>query len=121
MRQAKVVTPASAKGRADGTIRSGASLLELRRMSIHGFSLLNGKSIENSGTIFAGLDPQTGASLDPPFHSASSQDVHLAAGLAEKAFLSYGKLSGREKGRFLRQIATEIEQISGDLVERARL
>jgi len=90
-------------------------------MSIHGFSLLNGKSIENSGTIFAGLDPQTGASLDPPFHSASSQDVHLAAGLAEKAFLSYGKLSGREKGRFLRQIATEIEQISGDLVERARL
>ena len=120
MRQAKVVTPASAKGRADGTIRSGASLLELRRMSIHGYSLLNGEPIESSGKAFAGLDPQTGASLQPCFHSASSEDVNRAVCLADEAFLSYGKLSGLEKGLFLRQIATEIELISGELVERAR-
>ena len=90
-------------------------------MSIHGYSLLNGKSIESSGTVFAGTDPQTGASLEPSFHSAFSEDVHRAACLAEEAFLSYGKLSGREKGRFLRQIAMEIELIAGELVERARL
>jgi NADP-dependent aldehyde dehydrogenase len=90
-------------------------------MSIHGFSLINGKPTDSGGTVFAGFDPQTGASLDPRFHSASSEDVDLAASLAEEAFLSYGKLSGREKGRFLRQIATEIELISEQLVERARL
>jgi NADP-dependent aldehyde dehydrogenase len=61
----------------------------------------------------------TGARLDPVYHSASTEDVDLAANLAEEAFGIYAKLSGAEKGRFLRHIATGIESITSELVERA--
>jgi len=86
---------------------------------LRGYSLLNGESLEGVGATFAGFDPATGARLDPVFHSASVQDVDLAAGLAEEAFAIYGRLSGREKGRFLRHIAAGIEGMAAELVERA--
>ena len=95
-------------------------MLELRRMSIHGYSLVNGEPTLSGGAVFTGFDPQTGAALEPIFHSAILQDVDRAAELASEAFAIYGKLSGAQKGRFLRQIAAEIELISGELVERAQ-
>ncbi len=88
-------------------------------MTLTGYSLLNGKPLEGTGAEFAGFDPATGTRLDPPFHSASAEDVDLAANLAEEAFAIYGKLSGQEKGRFLRHIAAGIEGIAAELVERA--
>jgi NADP-dependent aldehyde dehydrogenase len=86
---------------------------------LRGYSLLNGASLEGAGATFAGFDPATGARLDPVFHSASVEEVDLAASLAEEAFAIYGKLPGREKGRILRHIAEGIEGIAPDLVERA--
>ena len=86
---------------------------------LRGYSLLNGEPLEGAGATFAGFDPATGTRLDPLFHSASVQDVDLAASLAEEAFAIYGRLSGREKSRFLRHVAVGIESIAAELVERA--
>jgi 2,5-dioxopentanoate dehydrogenase len=86
---------------------------------LSGYSLLDGKPLEGTGAEFAGFDPATGARLDPVFHSASLEDVDRAANLAGEAFAIYGKLSGREKGQFLRHIAAGIEAIAAELVERA--
>ena len=84
-----------------------------------GHSILNGEPREGTGAAFTGLNPVTGARLDPVYHFASTEDIDLAANLAEEAFGIYAKLPGAEKGRFLRHIATGIESIASELVERA--
>jgi NADP-dependent aldehyde dehydrogenase len=84
-----------------------------------GHSIINGEPCEGSGAEFRGFEPATGAELDPVYSSASAADVELAADLADAAFAVYGKLPGREKGRFLRHVAAGIEGIAAELVERA--
>jgi NADP-dependent aldehyde dehydrogenase len=84
-----------------------------------GYSILNGEPRPGTGAAFTGFDPASGNRLDPVFHTASIEDVDLAATLAEEAFTSYGALSGRDRGRFLRAIAANIESIAVELVERA--
>ena len=88
-------------------------------LNLRGNSIIGGESREGAGATFHGVDPATGARLDPVYHCASLEDLNLAADLAEEAFASYGKLAGREKGRFLRRIADGIEAIVPELVERA--
>lgn len=94
-------------------------LLELRVTMISGYSILNGESQSGAGATFDGFDPANGTRLTPAFHSASFEDVDLAANLAADAFAVYGKLSGKEKGRFLRHIAEGIEAIAVELIDRA--
>ena len=77
------------------------------------------KASESTGPAFHGVDPATGARLDPVYHCASLADLNHAADLAEEAFVAYRKLSGRERGRFLRHIADGIEAIVPELVDRA--
>jgi len=84
-----------------------------------GHSLLNGEPQQGTGTAFTGCNPATGVRLDPVYHCASTEDVDRAANLAEEAFAIYSKLPGTAKGRLLRHIATGIESIAPELVERA--
>jgi NADP-dependent aldehyde dehydrogenase len=84
-----------------------------------GHSIVNGELREGTGAAFNGLDPATGTRLEPVYHSASIDDVDLAARLADDAFAIYSKLAGKEKAGFLRNIAAGIEAISAELVERA--
>ncbi len=84
-----------------------------------GFSIVDGKSLQVSSGTFHGVDPATGAKLDPAYHYASLEDLSLAAKLAGEAFGIYSRLPGRERGRFLRQIATGIEAIGVEIVDRA--
>ncbi len=86
---------------------------------LQGYSIISGESRRGSGGTFTGIDPATGAHLAPEYHCASLDDLNLAADLAEEAFAMYGKLSGHEKACFLRRIATGIESIAAELVERA--
>ena len=88
-------------------------------VKLSGHSIVHGESRTGSGATFHGVDPATGARLDPVYHCASVEDLNLAADLAEEAFDVYGKLSGREKAHFLRCIADGIEAIVPELVERA--
>src|SRR5208282_4975075 len=89
------------------------------KLNLRGYSIIDGQSTETAGAAFKGVDPATGASLEPVYHSASPADVDRAANLAEEAFVAYRKLSGREKARFLHSIADGIEAIVPELVERA--
>ena len=93
-----------------------------------GCSIINGEPVnrepasdskQGSDGTFTGIDPVSGAALDPRYHYASMEDLALAAALAEEAFATYGKLPGRERAHFLRHIAMGIEAIGAELVERA--
>jgi 2,5-dioxopentanoate dehydrogenase len=95
-----------------------------------GHSIINGEPVhrepeseseQGNGATFTGIDPASGTPLDPPYHYASMEDLALAAELAEEAFATYSRLPGRERARFLRHIATGIEAIAAELVERAHL
>lgn len=70
--------------------------------------------------MFTGIDPSTGAALDPPFHYASLEDMDFAADLAEEAFAVYGKLPGHEKAHFLRHIAAGLDSAAAEVIARAR-
>jgi NADP-dependent aldehyde dehydrogenase len=66
------------------------------------------------------MNPATGLPLEPTFYSASADDLERAASLAQAAFPIYSKLSGKEKGKFLRGIAAAIEAAAPAIVERAQ-
>jgi NADP-dependent aldehyde dehydrogenase len=88
-------------------------------LSLQGYSIIGGQSHEGNGATFHGVDPAKGVQLEPVYHCASLIDLNHAAELAEEAFVAFRKLSGRERGRFLRHIADGIEAIVPELVDRA--
>jgi len=88
-------------------------------LNLQGCSIVNGESRQGKGAAFHGFDPASGVRLEPVYRCASIEDLNFAADLAEEALASYGKLPGREKARFLRQIADGIEAIVPAIVERA--
>ena len=85
-----------------------------------GHSIINGATRQGSNGTFTGVDPSTGAKLEPPYSSASLEDLEFAASLAEEAFEVYSRTPGRERARFLRHIADGLESIAAEVVERAR-
>src|SRR5215469_2117028 len=99
----------------------------LCRRNITMTATLNGRSLlgfaEGVATSenFYAVNPATGDRLDPPFSSAAPADVESAARLACGVFATYARTSGRERAAFLRRIATNIEAIAGDLIERGHL
>jgi NADP-dependent aldehyde dehydrogenase len=73
------------------------------------------------GDVFHATNPKTGERLAQPFSSALPPEVDAAAGLADQAFPVYGRTSGGDKAAFLRAIATNIEAMAEEIVERAEL
>jgi alpha-ketoglutaric semialdehyde dehydrogenase len=88
-----------------------------------GFSIVDGKPLEAShsagGGSFNGIDPATGTKLEPSYYYASLEDLDRAANLAEDAGATYSRLTGRERGVFLRHIAAGIEARGAEIIERA--
>ena len=88
---------------------------------------ISGKSIigfdrgAESETTFNAFDPTTGKEVEPKFYSASIEELNKACELAESARITYGQVSGKEKAKFLRQIADNIESFGDVLLERAML
>jgi len=66
-----------------------------------------------------GFNPTTNEPIGPHYYSASIEEVDRAARLADQAFATYSRKSGREKGVFLRKIAENIESTGQPLVDRA--
>lgn len=91
-----------------------ASLTKLSGRSLIGFRQAAGVGKPHYAT-----DPTTGQSLEPGFVPATADEVELAVRLASEAFPVYRRVSGRERAAFLRKIATRIESIAGDIIERA--
>lgn len=88
---------------------------------LQGTSILGASRGTHKGAAFHGINPKTAEELQPAFISASSEEVDNAAKLAEEAFVSYSRLSGRERATFLRSIADGIQSITEQLVERSHL
>jgi NADP-dependent aldehyde dehydrogenase len=95
---------------------SVTSKLELKGTSFIGFV----RGSEGSET-FTAFDPTNGNAVQPQFHSASASELNRAAFLADEARLLYGNLPGRDRAKFLRKIADNIEALGDSLIERASL
>ena len=67
------------------------------------------------------VQPGTGTLLDPVYQSATPEEVEKAMALAASAFPIYSNLSGKARAGFLRAIATEIESVVEDIVDRGQL
>ncbi len=67
------------------------------------------------------VQPGTGIRLEPIYQSATPEEVEKAMELAAAAFPRYSNLSGKTRAGFLRAIASEIEAVVEDIVERGQL
>jgi alpha-ketoglutaric semialdehyde dehydrogenase len=90
-----------------------------RMTKISGRSLIGFREGKGSGSPLHATDPTTGQSLQPGFIPATAAEVEVAVRLASEAFASYSRVSGRERAALLRVIATKIESIAGEIIERA--
>jgi NADP-dependent aldehyde dehydrogenase len=90
-------------------------------MELTGLSLIGGGRGSDQGAGFQAVNPQTGAQLLPVYRSALAAEVDEAVKLAEQAFASYSKASGKAKASFLRRAAKGFEAHRQELAERAHL
>lgn len=90
-------------------------------MQLTGRSIIGLESSPAGTETFTAFNPATGEPLAPKYFSASLEDLDRIAHLAEDAFSSYSRLSGKLKAEFLRNIAQALQTASESLVERAHL
>lgn len=88
-------------------------------MELTGRSIIGYGRGQEGGAPAYGHNPTTGERMEPGYHAARPEEVDQAAQLAHTAFASYSRLSGREKGAFLRAIAKKIESLGDALTQRA--
>ena len=86
---------------------------------LSGRSLIGFREGKGSGEPAHAVDPTSGQRLQPGFFAATAEEVELAVRIASEAFGTFSRVSGRERGAFLRKIAAKIESIAGDFVARA--
>ncbi len=89
-------------------------------MPLQGLSLIGSQNGSSQGAVFYGFDPATGETLQPGYSTASSEDVEQAAQMAARAFPVYGNLAGVAKAKFLLTIASVLETIAPEIVDRGR-
>jgi 2,5-dioxopentanoate dehydrogenase len=88
-------------------------------VKLAGRSLIGFRQGSGSSEPLCATDPATGHSLQPGFIPATKEELDLAARLSSEAFVAYSRTPGHVRGAFLRTIATKIESIAGEIVERA--
>lgn len=90
-------------------------------MEIAGLSLIAGDHPARTGAEFRGVNPATGATLEPAFHSASEEDVDRAMKAAQSAFLAWRKAGAADRAALLRRIADGLDAAVDVITERAQL
>lgn len=88
-------------------------------MELSGRSFIGNSRGAEQRQQFRAVSPATGAEIEPAFHEASDEEVSRACDLARAAFATFSRTPAAERARFLRTIASEIEQLGEPLVERA--
>jgi alpha-ketoglutaric semialdehyde dehydrogenase len=86
-----------------------------------GKSLIGFRDGMPGSKTFCASNPATGESLGPDYDEATSEQIDLAARLANEAFSVYAQAPGEKKAAFLNAIAANIEAITEQIVERANL
>jgi len=90
-------------------------------MQLNGQSLIGFQASSRNGATFRAMNPATGEAVAPDFHTADAADVDRAATMAEAAFRSYSHWSGKQKAQLLTRIASAIEALGQELIERTAL
>ncbi len=90
-------------------------------MELTGLSFLGSQRGSRDGAGFQAFAPQTGEPLQPVFRSATVDELDDAAHLADDAFASYSRTSGKARAAFLRSIANGFEAYRNELAQRAHL
>src|ERR1039458_5427664 len=90
-------------------------------MELTGRSFIGGRRGSREGTSFQAVNPQSGAALDPIYHSATATEVDEAVKLGSQAFASYSQTSGKARAAILRRAADGFERQRDALAERAHL
>lgn len=91
-----------------------ASITKISGRSLIGFREGSG----NEKPLYA-ANPANGESLLPGFIPATTEEVDLAARLAADAFEAYRVTPGRQRADFLRKIASNIESVAEEIIDRA--
>lgn len=86
---------------------------------LSGRSLIGFRDGAGAGALMYATDPTNGQRLLPGFIPASAEEVDLAARLAAETFEVYRRTPGNERGAFLRKIASKIEAIADEVIQRA--
>jgi 2,5-dioxopentanoate dehydrogenase len=89
-------------------------------MDFRGVSLIAGREAARTGVAFHAINPATGSAIDPPFFSATEDDIDRAACAAQEAFLVWRKRSARDRARLLSAIADGLDAAMPELVARAQ-
>jgi 2,5-dioxopentanoate dehydrogenase len=90
-------------------------------MELTGQSFIGSRRGTHEGAEFHAANPQSGASLPPAYHSATSAELDEAVRLSAEAFDSFSQTSGKARAAFLRRIADGFESHRQELAERAHL
>src|SRR5690348_5723783 len=88
-------------------------------MQLHGRNLIAGELSEGGGPAFRAVEPASGRELEPSFHEASDAEVDRACRAAAQAFGDYRSRNPQDRAKFLREIASRIEVLGEELIERA--
>ncbi|MFI7801021.1 alpha-ketoglutaric semialdehyde dehydrogenase [Pseudomonas sp. DD1] len=88
-------------------------------MTLTGNMLIGQHSIPGTRTAIRAINPATDAALEPAYPGSSTEQVAQACALAWSAFDSYRETSLAARAEFLETIASEIEALGDELIERA--
>ena len=88
-------------------------------MPLHGQNIIGDSLSRGSGNTYRGIDPAIGNELEPAFFEASVDDIDRSMHLASEAFEIYRRSEAGDRAGFLREIATRIEHLGEDLIDRA--
>ncbi|SNY97728.1 aldehyde dehydrogenase (NADP(+)) [Halomonas sp. hl-4] len=88
-------------------------------MTLQGTSLIGQQAVKGSRAVIQAVNPSTGETLPPEYTGLGQTEVGQACALAEEAFDSYRETTLDARATFLETIASEIEALGSELVERA--
>lgn len=89
-------------------------------MTVDGVSLIGSRDVSPAGATFHGIDPRTGADLEPPFGEAGPAEVEAATRLAADAFGAFRATTPEVRAAFLESIAAHIEESTEELWPRVQ-
>ncbi|RZT42777.1 aldehyde dehydrogenase (NADP(+)) [Cupriavidus agavae] len=88
-------------------------------MTISGEMLIGATAARGTEETFHGINPATGEKLEPAYQGSTAADVDRACALAEAAFDTYRATSPEQRAAFLEAIATGLEGLGDELIQRA--
>ena len=88
-------------------------------MTLHGQSIIAGKTVGSTGEAFTATNPATGKSLEPVFRESLVDQANAALKEADAAFDEFRAKTPEERAKFLEAIADGIEALGDPLLKRA--